>query len=348
MNRVSILIPTLNRSEFLIRQLRYYASVNSPHSVYIGDASNQEEYDKTKKVVNELKSIISIQHNHWPKLNDRKTLMQLGLVAEEKYCAFTGDDDFLIPVSLSKCADFLEKNHDFRTAQGRGVLFSLNNFGEYGGLKAVAPYAGKNEVLKDSAWERILHFGQNYWTPQFSVHRRQEYVEDSSDYEVIADRRFGELIHNFTFICKGKSKFIDGLHVIRHGHDLRGLDSGVIDWLISPDWQPSFQLFLDSISNFIVKLDNIPVDDARESVRQAFLAYFEAGIINKYGTKKYKKIIIDKLRESQIMQEVLKSTRFFRSKIFAKSGEISLPSLLNSASPYHNDFNHVYNIITKN
>ena len=60
MNRVSILIPTLNRSEFLIRQLRYYASVNSPHSVYIGDASNQEEYDKTKKVVNELKSIISI------------------------------------------------------------------------------------------------------------------------------------------------------------------------------------------------------------------------------------------------------------------------------------------------
>ena len=222
-----------------------------------------------------------------------------------------------------------------------GIVFYLNNSGEYVRLKAVVPYGKKRSIKK-------FCLGQNYWIRQFSVHRRHEYVEDSLNYGEIADKRLGELIHNFTVICKRKSKFIDGLHAIQQGHDLRYLTVDVIEWFISADWQPSFQLFLDSISNFIVKLDNISVDDARESVRQAFLAYFEAMIINKYGINKYKKIIIAKLKESQIMQEVLKNTRFFRSKIFAKSGEISLPSLLNSASPYHNDFNHVYNIITKN
>ena len=205
---------------------------------------------------------------------------------------------------------------------------------------------GKNEVLKDSAWERILYFGQNYWTPQFSVHRRHEYVEDSSDYEVIADRRFGELIHNFTFICKGKSKFIDGLHAIQQGHDLRYLTVDVIEWFISADWQPSFQLFLYSISNDIEKLDNISVDDARESVRQGFLSYVEAGLINKYGKYKYIRQIIDRLRKSLLLQKRLKTTRFLRSHYFAKSGDISLPSLCNPASPYHNDFNPVYNVIT--
>ena len=39
-NRVAILIPTKNRSEFLIRQLKYYASVDSVHPIYIGDSSD--------------------------------------------------------------------------------------------------------------------------------------------------------------------------------------------------------------------------------------------------------------------------------------------------------------------
>ena len=34
-NRVAILIPTKNRSDFLIRQLKYYASVDSVHPIYI-------------------------------------------------------------------------------------------------------------------------------------------------------------------------------------------------------------------------------------------------------------------------------------------------------------------------
>ena len=42
MYKVAILIPTLNRSDFLIRQLQYYATVENPHPVYIGDASDKE------------------------------------------------------------------------------------------------------------------------------------------------------------------------------------------------------------------------------------------------------------------------------------------------------------------
>ena len=69
--KVVILIPTMNRSEFLIRQLRYYASVKSQHPVYIGDASNQEHQERTEKVIDDLQAQITIRYNHWPKLNDR-------------------------------------------------------------------------------------------------------------------------------------------------------------------------------------------------------------------------------------------------------------------------------------
>ena len=37
--------------------------------------------------------------------------MRLADSIKEKYCAYSGDDDFLIPNSLNKCANFLEKNN---------------------------------------------------------------------------------------------------------------------------------------------------------------------------------------------------------------------------------------------
>ena len=41
MTKVSILIPTMNRSEFIVRLIDYYISVNSKHPIYIGDASDK-------------------------------------------------------------------------------------------------------------------------------------------------------------------------------------------------------------------------------------------------------------------------------------------------------------------
>ena len=51
--KVAILIPTINRSEFLIRQLRYYVSVNSPQAVYISDASEEDR----RRIEDEIKKI---------------------------------------------------------------------------------------------------------------------------------------------------------------------------------------------------------------------------------------------------------------------------------------------------
>ena len=60
--------------------------------------------ERTEKVIDDLQAQITIRYNHWPKLNDRETQDRLGDVAKADYCAYTGDDDFLIPDSLSKCA----------------------------------------------------------------------------------------------------------------------------------------------------------------------------------------------------------------------------------------------------
>ena len=52
--KVAILIPTLNRLAFIQRIVTYYDSLESPHPIYIGDASNTEISKNTLSFINNI------------------------------------------------------------------------------------------------------------------------------------------------------------------------------------------------------------------------------------------------------------------------------------------------------
>ena len=51
---ISLLIPTLNRSDFVDRILHYYAEQKYPSPIFIGDSSNDEEFEKSASIVKKL------------------------------------------------------------------------------------------------------------------------------------------------------------------------------------------------------------------------------------------------------------------------------------------------------
>ena len=106
MVKVSILIPTMNRPEFVVRLLEYYNLVKSKHPIYIGDASNVKNKNKLLEKINTYKSVLDVNYFHWPNFNDLKTLDELVKQSKEDYCAYIGDDDFLIPNSLENVQIF--------------------------------------------------------------------------------------------------------------------------------------------------------------------------------------------------------------------------------------------------
>ena len=257
MPKVGILIPTMNRSDFLIRQLEYYSLINSNHPVYIGDASNIKHRTKIETAIIRLSSHIDIKYFYWPKCDPHLTLKKLGEKNKESYCAFTGDDDFFVPDSLTKCAEFLDNNPLYRTAQGKGVLFSLDRPGAFGSLTSFDSYWKRQEAEEDSASSRMLNFAGNYWVPQFSVHRSNEFIKDSLNYGKKMDKSFGELLHSFTFIVKGKSKFIDCLYLVRQGHNNQYSLPDTFDWISNLEWQPSCELFMKYLTKEIVDIDGL-------------------------------------------------------------------------------------------
>ena len=65
MNKVAIIIPTKNRLDFVIRTILYYASINSHHPIFIGDASDKSSEELVLKAAQDK---IEVYYFHWKKL----------------------------------------------------------------------------------------------------------------------------------------------------------------------------------------------------------------------------------------------------------------------------------------
>ena len=348
MPKVSILVPTMNRPEFVIRLLEYYRLVKSKHPIYIGDASNLQNKSKILEKINILKKDLDINYFHWPKFNDLRTLDELVKKSEHDYCAYIGDDDFLIPEALEKCANFLEKNPKYRTAQGQSMIFHFNENGPYGKTFFSGQYWKNNSIENEKSSERFLEFGKHYWTPVFSVKRKKECIKDLEFYGNMPDKNFGEIISNFTFITRGKSKFLDCLYLVRQGHNERYSMKTGTDWIKSPNWNKSLQICIKSLTSIISSEDQISYEKANYIVNKVF----DDIIVNtiKKGEKRnenfFDKSKITFKNHVVFSKFIINFFRNLQAFLYPQKFEMSHLRILKKNSKYYNDFKPIHQIIT--
>src|SRR3989344_2421306 len=123
MNKVAIIIPTMNRPDFILRQFEFYELMGSPHPMYISDSSNEENAEKIKNGIKKFNKL-NITYQWAPPGKD--CLYQLLPMVKEKYCIQMGDDDMMIPKTISECAEFLESHPDYATCSGKQVNIRFN------------------------------------------------------------------------------------------------------------------------------------------------------------------------------------------------------------------------------
>lgn len=340
--KVAILIPTMNRVSFLERQLKYYHDSKSIHPIYIGDASSQENAKENQKIIKRFQPYLSIKYYYWHNKTDRETLYDLACQVEEKYTVFIADDDFLIPQSLTNCAHFLSENREYRSAQGRGVLFTLKDIGAYGKLSCCGDYWKKPQAEENSAMARIRRFSLNYWVPQFSVKRSDDFLEDLTNYRDITDKGFGELINSFQIIANGKSKFLDCLYLVRQGHQERYLIQDLNTRRKLKTYQESLVVFLDTITKAICKQDALQYDDVFPQVKA-----FYHDVYLKNSKKSIWKKLSSRLRRFISRVFVTKNMRKFIQMQRAKKGLLNHYALNDKAHKFFGDYQGILNSLKK-
>ena len=355
--KVAILIPTKNRIDFVIRSINYYVSINSPHPLFIGDASSESSEELVLKAAQDK---IEIYYFHWENLIDRKTLSKLAQEASKTnitdYCAYQGDDDFFVSKSLSLCAEFLSENPSYATAQGRAFTIRLNNDSPYGDVADLCVYWDRKELKEDSALERLNEISVRYWVPMFSVHRINEFIDDySNGLDTVTDMRFGEFVNSLSIAIRGKSKFIDCLYLARGIHRnqygrLKGIkDHGVeFEWITGKKWYISYTELVNSLTNVLSKKDNLSLSEANREVKLAIERLLGLDKTLNPSLRFQLKIKYEKLLKKYTFVNLL-SNLYRRIKFIDifPSKNFSQRSLLSSKSKYYKDISFIVSACKK-
>ena len=270
-----IFIPTMNRVDFVIRQLRYYASVKCPHTIYIGDSSPQKESEKINNEIKKLGQSVKARYFYLPDYGIWESHYFLIKKVKEKYICYSGDDDYQIPNSVTKCIEFLETHPDYTSASGHAVTFSLKQSGPYGELKGLSDYP-RRQIEEETGAERIKHFFTTYYVTHFSVNKTTGLADHWRNDLNIKEQAFKtEMVPTSLPLIYGKSKIIDCLGFVRQIHDRRIVQASHndFDWITQPGWAESYRLSEQTLSEKLAQKDNLALEEARKIIRNSFLNY---------------------------------------------------------------------------
>lgn len=346
---ISIFIPTKNRSEFLIRGLHYFCEVHFKGPIYVGDSSDSEQIEKVKRALVTLKGKIDVRYGEYPGRTGPQTLVRLVSEVSTPYAVYMGDDDFLVPSSLVKCAAFLEQKPDFTACGGKAILIARKN----GYLDMATGFYGGacRDLLEERASQRFLNYMGGCFVSLFAVQRTEQMKKAFKDVEPVTDWAFTELLPSCCSILQGKLKVIDSLSLVRQCHANQYLLADIYDWLTNKNWFPSYQQFAHCLASMLSEKDSISIEQAQEVIKKGFWLYL-ANVFSKkwegcYETDR------DNFKERLKMnvKKIPLATQFWRTLYsYTPGGKMTLKSLLRKSSPYHSDFLPVYQAIrnTKN
>lgn len=337
---VSLIVPTLERPDFLLRLIRFYQASRFTGKILIGDGGNTSRVQQTKVALRHAAPGLDIGYWHFPGAGVAQVVRELSSEVSTPYVALVADDDFLVPSALEKCAAFLKNNSDYSAAHGSGILITLASTGAHGKIARCGYYPQPQREETSAAQRLVAHLG-NYSVSLFSLHRIEIWRKMFSATKDVRDVSFGaELLPCCLSVVLGKTKQLDGLMLVRQAHSRRYHLPNVHDWITDEAWCPSYAIAYESLAKEISHQDCVSLNQARAEVKRGFSMYLQN--IQKRRAAHNITLWRDRIRR-------IPSAPFIWrwAQRMMPGSEFSLPKLLNPSSPHHTDFLKIRDAITQ-
>ncbi len=265
--RITVIINVHNRHRHLARQLDYLGSYYA--CMMVADSSDRPYSSSVQPHVN------YIHYRNWDYTDKLADVIQK---VQTPYVHLCADDDFYVPPAVSKCADFMEAQPDYFSAQGRYMAFQWN--GE--ALKYIPLYRNyiDRDVGSDCAAIRYGELFHSYIQCLYSVHRTENLKEAfslalASD---IRNHNLVELLTAVTAVIHGKHRVLPMVYGIREKmSDSAGTFMPNIHEVIrNPAHHNEYDRFVSGISEYAA--GRLHMD--RSQAQKEFLSGFDPYVAN--------------------------------------------------------------------
>ena len=171
---LTLVIITKNRNQWIERIASYYSNIRFSHKIFIVDSSDENKYKTNKQIVSNHSKELDLTHYYLPNTSSGLATAKIIDQIETEYTIVTGDDDYLVPRTLTHCIEFLEQNNDYTAVAGKvfsPYVYSTSN--STLGVKFIID--STNDVVRtiddDSAIQRLINGFSPWDTSAFSIQR---------------------------------------------------------------------------------------------------------------------------------------------------------------------------------
>jgi glycosyltransferase domain-containing protein len=350
---ISLLIPTINRSEFIIRYLDYLNFANFKGEVLIGDSSNEEHFNITKHFIISNHFDFKIIHNSYPNKFHFEVIRFLIPFIGEKYCMYICDDDILVVNTLNKCINILESNPDYSGVGGLAIKCNIDLSIETNSFKILSTTKyNLTNIIYETALARFREICRNYTVVAYSLARTEQFLERWPINDNFNDKALAiELIPTFTAAVQGKVIFLEDLFVVRQIHEKRILLPNIFDAFLGNFWKDSCLFSINYITSLIKKFDKLQNENLHDEIKFLFSFYYFKSVILKYNKIIFIKIsfrnkFIKKLKSNKFLFFYARKLKFFYTNHIYQN-KYTFECMNNPKSKYYKDFNPIVNIIQK-
>jgi glycosyltransferase domain-containing protein len=364
---ISILIPTLNRPEFLYRALKYYKTAGFDGVISIGDSSNPENAAQNLLYIDHVSDVLDIDYKYY-----EKDEYDIGSVVKDQidrartpYVAICCDDDFLNVQGVKKCASFLDDKPDYASARGIRINFMLSDIDNVYGDIDKLQYVPSLDLDDDRPSVRWAAYMNCNTATAYNVHRKETFLKmwHNIDHYSTYDLRY-ELVPCSVTCITGKTKNLDVLYNVVQQHHGSVSYSGKItiyNAIIGEGWSSDVKNFSDYICEELKTREKMSEEEARTLFYKEFEKYLLSHFLYQSGADS-NNVNIDRItnlaikvrtfiRNSPRLSALLRT--FLYRKLDASRlynhptvRSVSLSSMLDKSSPYREDFSLIADILS--
>lgn len=267
----TLLVPTRNRPDFLLRCLEFYARRRFPFPVVVMDSSSPDQAEQVARVCRSMAGRLAVDClPHESNISFPEKVCSGLRKASSPFVGLAADDDFVLPEAIYRGLEFLRARPDYSAAVGKMIVAAAadSDRGQTGAPLKLVDYLGVRTLAQDRAVHRFRSFIRSGFVVFYGVMRRSVAVaawEATARLPHAADGRFEELLPSYLTVINGKVKGFRHVHWVFQAHasntaifrpTIRQLqDSGILE---------AQRAFVESvIAQALATRDGIPEETAR-------------------------------------------------------------------------------------
>ena len=263
--KLTIIVPTRNRCNFLLRLLQYFADQGVSNKILVADSSHDFEFSVNAKSVGSFNNTLKIVHSFDGSNFVTKCRNAVESIATQ-FTVFCADDDFLMVDSAHACVQFLMANPDYSMAMGINVSVRPE--------KVNHPHKAPCQSIEDECPIRRFTKAAGRWSDTFyGVHRTVMLsracgiIDQATEYD--RARVFPETLRSQLTVISGKVAILPNLHVLFELHSQNEhCNSPLIS--VPEDTVRLYDQFANALSAELAAAAGIPNESSRIIVDQYY------------------------------------------------------------------------------